>query len=213
MSGPPPKPKWHDIKVRYVGVRKLAVRIGRAHKDVRTKSELKAYAMVVAAMADFLDENVWGEVRSLSGVRAPGGTPVAWSPVITLWLRGLVSALADLDRGIVPPMLRAAKTGNKSLPTNEWRRFAAISAGMKALTMCKVSRGDAAGQALRAVKAIRNTKKGVVLGRYDEFQKGRVKNRAAAADYSRSCKFLEGQAPDSLRKIARQLFVIADMLA
>jgi len=33
--------------------------------------------------------------------------------------------LADLNRGVVPPLLRPVKAADKSLSTNEWRRFAA----------------------------------------------------------------------------------------
>ena len=150
--------------------------------------------MAVDGMADFLNE-------------------INAKPFIILWLKRLVNVLADLDRGVVPPMVRPVKAGDKSLSTNEWRRFAAISVGIKALTMCKVSRGDAAGEALRAVKAIQNFEKSVVLSRYDEFRKGRVKNKAAAADYVRSCGFLEGQPPDKLREIAKGLFIVADWLA
>jgi hypothetical protein len=79
--------------------------------------------------------------------------------------------------------------------------------------MCKVSRNDAAGQALRAVKAIQSFKKSVVLSRYEEFRKGKVKNKAAKADYVRSCRKLEGQPPDKLREIAKRHFIIADLLA
>jgi hypothetical protein len=187
--------KRYDVTVRrYAGLYKLAVRVARAHGEVRIDSELRAYAIAVDAMADFLHEN-----------RA--------KPVIVLWLKGLVNALADFDRGVVPPLLRPVKAGDKSLSTNEWRRFAAISAGMTALRMCRVSRDDAASQALRAVKAIQNFEKSVVLSRYEEFRKERVKNKAATADYVRSCRILEGQPPDKLRQIARLLFIIADLLA
>jgi hypothetical protein len=187
--------KRYDVTVRrYAGLYKLAARVARAHGEVRIDSELRAYAIAVDAMADFLHEN-----------RA--------KPAIILWLKGLVNALADLDHGAVPSLLRPVKARDKSLSTNEWRRFAAISAGMRALTMCGVSRDGAADQALRAVKAIQNFEKSVVLSRYEEFRKQRVKNKTATADYVRSCKALEGQPPDKLRQIASALFIIADLLA
>lgn len=173
---------------------KLAAIMAWAHGEVRIDSELKAYTIAVEAMADYLHEN-------------------KAKPAITLWLKGLAIALADLYRGVVPPLFRPVKAGDKSLSTNEWRRFAAISAGITALRMCGVSRADAAGQALRAVKAIENFKKSVVLSRYEEFRKGKVKNKTAKADYVRSCRELEGRPPDVVREAARRYFKIADQLA
>jgi hypothetical protein len=194
MSAAPSKPKLYNVTVRYKGLRALAIRIARAHKDVRKVSEVSAYAMAVDAMADFLAEN-------------------ECNAAIVLWLKGLVIALSDLDRGITAPVLRPAKAANKSLPTTEWRRFAAIAAGMRALTISGVSRDEAANHALRSVRSIRKTTKKVVLSRYDEFQKqGRVKNKAAAKAYANSCKLLDGQPPEKLREIAAQLFTIADLM-
>jgi hypothetical protein len=193
MSEAPSKPKLYNVTVRYKGLRALAIRIARAHKDVRKVSEVSAYAMAVDAMADFLAEN-------------------DCNAVIVLWLKGLVAALGDLGRGITPPVLRAAKAANKSLPTTEWRRFAAISAGMTALTMISgISREEAANRALQQVRSIKTPKK-VVLGRYEEFKKGRVRNRRAMKDYSDSCKRLEGLAPAQLRKLARFFFTVANSL-
>ena len=193
MSAAPSKPKLYNVTVRHKGLRALAIRIARAHRDVRKVSEVSAYAMAVDAMADFLAEN-------------------DCNAVIVFWLKGLVTALSDLGRGITPPVLRPAKAANKSLPTAEWRRFAAISAGMRALTISGASREEAADQALRSVKSIRKTTKKVVISRYDEFQKGRAGNRAAAKNYASSCKVLNGQPPEKLREIARQLFAIADLI-
>ena len=187
--------KLYDVNVlRHARFSKLAARLAQAHEVVRIDNALAAYVIAVDALADFLHEN-------------------KAKPAITLWLKGLANALADLDRGVVPPLLRPPKAGDKSLSTNEWRRFAAIAAGMTALTMCKVSRDDAAGQALRAVKVIQNFERRVVLSRYDEFRKGRAKNKTATADYVRSCRILEGQPPETLREIAKNLFIIADLLA
>ena len=114
--------KLYDVNVlRHARFSKLAARLAQAHEVVRIDNALAAYVIAVDALADFLHEN-------------------KAKPAITLWLKGLANALADLDRGVVPPLLRPPKAGDKSLSTNEWRRFAAIAAGMTALTMCKRSR-------------------------------------------------------------------------
>jgi hypothetical protein len=87
--------KRYDVTVRRrdEGFIKLAATMAWAHEKVRIDNELKAYAIAVEAMADYLLEN-------------------KAKPVITLWLKGLAIALADLYRGIVPPLFRPVKAGD-----------------------------------------------------------------------------------------------------
>jgi hypothetical protein len=84
--------------------------------------------------------------------------------LIFLWLMESASKLTDPE-------------GSKALPSNTWRRFAFVSLGMRALTIDGISRPEAARRAVRSVKDIGDTR--TVLQRYDELQKGRVKNREA----------------------------------
>jgi hypothetical protein len=155
----PPKPKWHDVTVRprVRGYRTLLVRLGRAHKDVRAANERYAYAMALLALAEFGKANGWNEA-------------------ILFWLWELASALTDLDYGVVPPLLKPPFK-IKAFSSKTWRRFALVSLGMRALTIKGISRPEAAQRAVQSVKGIGETK--IVLQRYDEFQKGGVKNREA----------------------------------
>jgi hypothetical protein len=155
----------------------------------RASNERHSYMAALVAISEFLIENK--------------------NYAFGLWLFELAAALDDLDNGTTPLVLRPAKTGNKSLSSREWRRSAMVSLGMKALTMCNVSRSDAADQALDAVKVI-GTKKEVILSRYDEFRKkkGKIKNEAAAV-YAMGCKILDEQSPDKLRELAQRLFMYA----
>ena len=139
-----------------VGFRTLAARLGRAHKDVRPKDEREAYAMALLAVGEFL------KVNGANGV-------------IPFWLAELGSALTDLNDEIVGPLLHAQK--QKAFPSNDWRRFAMVALGMTALTMAGVKREEAAAYALRKVKTIRGTSAETILSRYNDFHRGRVKNR------------------------------------
>jgi hypothetical protein len=81
-----------------------------------------------------------------------------------LWLQESASTLTDPE-------------GSKALPSNIWRRSALVSLGMRALTIDGISREEAARRAVRSVRGIGDVK--TVLQRYDELQKGRVKNPEA----------------------------------
>jgi hypothetical protein len=179
------------VVVRHApGYRTLVRRLTLAfHK--RASNERHGFMVALMAISEFLREN-----KNLA---------------FAAWLLDLAWALSDLDDGITPSVFRPAKTGNKSISSREWCRFATVSLGMKALTMCNVSRSDAADRALRAVRVIRGSKKAVILGRYDEFGKGRIKNRDAAAVYARGCKLLDGQSPDKLCELAKGFFTYANI--
>jgi hypothetical protein len=178
------------VVVRHApGYRTLVRRLTLAFQK-RASNERNGYKVALIAISEFLRET----------------KNIAFGA----WLIELAWALDDLDRGVTPSVLRPAGTGNKSISSREWRRFAAVSLGMKALTMCNVSRSDAADRALRAVKVIRGTKKAVILGRYDEFGKKRIKNRDAAGVYAKGCKLLDGQSPDKLCELAKGFFFYAN---
>jgi hypothetical protein len=187
-------PRRHFVivrKRRVVDFLELARLIGAAHKDVRPKNERAAYKLALVAVSEFLKQK-------------------GWNPAICLWLAELGSALTDLDHGIVRPLLQAKNT--KSLPSSEWRLFAMVSLGMRALTLTDVSREDAADQAFRSVKAIRGIRGGkkTIIRRYDEFRKGRVKNREGAWLYNNYAARLEKIDPAILGEMATEYFKLAD---
>jgi hypothetical protein len=165
-----PKPKWHDVTVRprVRGYPTLLARLERAHKDVRAKNERAAYAMTLLALVEF-------------------GKANGWNAAILFWLWELLSALTDLDYGVVPPLLKPPLK-SKALSSKTWRRFALVSLGMRALTIEGISRPEAAQRAVQSVKGIGENK--IVLQRYDEFQKGRVKNREAKLLFRRGVQLL-----------------------
>jgi hypothetical protein len=178
------------------GFRTLAVRLGRAHMDLRPKNERAAYAMALLAVGDFL------KVNGANGI-------------IEVWLGELASALTDLDYGIVGPLFQTEK--NKSLPSNTWRRFAMVAVGMTALTMAGVKREEAARRALRTVKMIRGTQAKTILSWYDDFHRGHVKNREGARVFSQAHKRLKayssaGRADADLEKAATGFFKLANLV-
>jgi hypothetical protein len=176
---------------RAPGYRTLIGRLTLAFEKRATINERRAYMAALVAISEFLRVNE--------------------NPALAIWLLELASTMDDLNSGITRAWLKGARSGNKSLPSSDWRRFAAISVGIEALRMCNVSRNDAADQALRAVKAIKGTKRQIVLSRYDELQKKRAKNEVAAQIYSRGCEGLKGQTPDKLREMAKKFFQTADL--
>jgi hypothetical protein len=84
---------------------------------------------------------------------------------IPVWLAKVSASLLDVDYG------------GKTLSSNEWRQFALIFLGMKALIMGGIGRKEAARRAHHAVKT--DVSEVIVLGRYDELLKGRIKNPEA----------------------------------
>jgi hypothetical protein len=172
------------------GYRDLIVRIGRA-QHLRSSNERNAYAYTLRAFADF-------------------GRANGWNAAILVWLGELASALTDLDYGIVAPLLEPPLK-SKSFSSNTWRRFALVALGMKALTMSGVERNEAADRALRTVKMIRGTPRKTILSRYDDFQRGRIKNKEAARVFKKDA--LRGKTPSNPERLAKGYFALADLEA
>jgi hypothetical protein len=156
------------------------------YKDTRPKNERLAYTQALFTLADLL--RVDGEDLHF-----------------IIWIMELGYALDDLNHGIVRPLFQAKNS--KAMPTNEWRVFAFASIGMRAFTMAGASRGDAARQAVRAIPGI-NADQKTVLDRYDEFQKGRIKNRSAAM-YNDAVAGFKKMDRAALGVAAREFFSMA----
>jgi hypothetical protein len=115
---------------------------------------------------------------------------------VPAWLQMAASSLTDVNLG-------------KSLPSNVWRNFALISLGMKALTMGGVKREEAARQAHRAVNTGVTVE--ILLQRYDEFRKGRVKNPEARHLFNTwDDKLAQLIEVDGFEAAAKRYFELAD---
>jgi hypothetical protein len=120
------------------------------------------------------------------------------TPVIPLWLFKMASSLTD--------------PAGKGLSSNDWRKFAIIAVGMRALTIGGVKREEAAKQAHRAVRTLGNVDVRTLLHRYDEFQKGGVKNRVGAHVFSTETDKLSGAIErDGFEAVAKRYFEFADL--
>jgi hypothetical protein len=176
--------KLHDVIVR----RKRAVAgypqlLARLENAYKAKSQDERQAQAVALMA-------------LSAFLVANGK----DGPIPIWLLTLASSLTDPNYG-------------KALPSNVWRKVALISLGMKALTMGGVAREEAARQAHRAVKTIGNIEVKTLIHRYDELQKGRVKNREGRHLFiSQSDKLAEFVKRWGVNAVAKHYFDLADQM-
>ena len=179
--------------MRIFGYRDLIVRLGRARTDLRSSNERKAYAAALIAFAEF-------------------GRANGWNAATQAWLCELASALTDLDFGIVPPLLEPPLKV-KSFSSKTWRGHALVALGMKVLTMSGIGRDEAADRALRTVKRIRGTERKAVLSRYDDFQRGRIKNKEAARVFKLGLSHLEEKTPSAadLEELAKRYFAWADL--
>jgi hypothetical protein len=120
------------------------------------------------------------------------------TPVIPLWLFKMASSLTD--------------PAGKGLSSNDWRKFAIIAVGMRALTIGGVKREEAAKQAHRAVRTLGNVDVRTLLHRYDEFRKGGVKNREGAHVFSTETDKLSGAIErDGFEAVAKRYFEFADL--
>ena len=81
--------------------------------------------------------------------------------------------------------------------------------------MSGIERREAAERALRTVKIIRGTERKTVLSRYDDFQRGRIKNREAVRVFKLGLSHLEGKTLSAavLEELANQYFALADLRA
>jgi len=179
--------------MKIFGYRDLIMALGRARKDLRPSNERKAYAAALVAFTEF-------------------GKANGWNGATLVWLLELASAITDLDYGIVAPLLEAPPK-SKSFSSNVWRKFALVALGMKVLTMSGIERNEAADRALRTVKRIRGTERKAVLSRYDDFQRGRIKNKEAARVFKLGLSHLEEKTPSAadLEELAKRYFAWADL--
>jgi hypothetical protein len=186
------RPRWHDVTVRrvrrdtVVGYQKLLRRlehIRKVSKELPT-TEHGAQGVALLALSEFLAANV----RSGNGP----------APVIPVWLNKMASSLTD--------------PAGEGLSSNDWRKIAIIAVGMKALTIGGVKREEAAKQAHRAVRTLGNIDVRILLHRYDEFQKGRVKNREGAWVFgTESDKLSDAIERDGFEAVAKRYFELADL--
>lgn len=181
----PDGPKFHDVTVR----RKRSV-VGyrtllarlESARKASIKNERQALGLALLALAEFLFFNSEDE---------------HWR--IPVWLAKMASSLTDADYG-------------KSFSSNTWRKFALISVGMRALTMGGVKRKEAALQAHRTVKTIGNTTVTMLLNRYDELQKNRVKNPEARRIFStQGDKLVALVNRSGFEAVAKAYFQLADL--
>jgi hypothetical protein len=150
-------PRRHDVTVRrirrdtVVGYRQLLEDLERIRNwSKKSPKNKRPEAGALLALSDFLVANI----RSGNGP----------APVIPMWLGKIAKSLIDPDYG-------------KMLSANEWLQFTLIFLGMRALTMNGASRKEAARRARRSVKT--DVSEEIILSRYDELLKGRVKNPEA----------------------------------
>jgi hypothetical protein len=180
---PVPSKKFHDVVI----VRKRAVAgylqlLARLENAYKAKSQDERQAQALALMA-------LADFLVANGKDGP----------ILIWLLTLASSLTDPNYG-------------KALPSNVWRKVALISLGMKALTMSGVAREEAARQAHRAVKTIGNVEVKTLVRRYDELQKGRVRNREARRVFiSQSDKLATLVKRRGADAVAKHYFRLADL--
>jgi len=176
--------KLHDVIVR----RKRAVAgypqlLARLENAYKAKSQDGRQAQAVALMA-------LADFLVANGKDDP----------IPIWLLELASSLTDPNYG-------------KALPSNVWRKVALISLGMKALTMGGVAREEAARQAHRAVKTIGNIEVKTLIHRYDELQKGRVKNREGRHLFITHSDMLAKLVRRyGVKAVAKRYFYFADLM-
>jgi hypothetical protein len=149
------------------------------------KNERIAQGVALAALAEFLAANIKSE-------NGP-------ARVIPMWLFKMASSLTD--------------PGGKGLSSNDWRKFAIIAVGMRALAIGGIKREEAAKQAHRAVRTLGNVDVQTLLHRYDEFRKARVKNREAAHVFSTETdKLLGAIERDGFEAVAKRYFEGADLV-
>jgi hypothetical protein len=186
-SGRPDGPKFHDVTIvrkrSVVGYRTLLARLENARK-ASIKCERQAQGLALLALNEFLVSNFNSEDKH-------------WR--VPFWLVQMASSLTDVDYG-------------KSFSSNTWRKFALISVGMRALTMGGAKREEAAQQAHRAVKTIGDVTVTTLLSRYDEFQKGRVKNQVARHIFNtQGIKLVETVQRSGFEAVAKGYFQLADL--
>jgi hypothetical protein len=213
----PPVVRWLLSEVERASsagpaVRWLLSELERASsaRSASPENERKRYIYVLVALSKF--------------VRKVGGTLEQSRHIVEL-----AQHLADLDLGIVSPVLKPTrfgkgKTGDSSLV---WEARGSVAMGLEALIRLGQSRKDAAKFALRHLPSISRlmtakSKKNSVaamLSWHDEFLRwqtgnGRIKNRSLADTFDIGAESLKlcADEPVLLRNLAQLQFVRASRI-
>jgi hypothetical protein len=128
----------------------------------------------------------------------------------------LGSAKADLNSGIVHPLLRPERADNRRADNSQlWRARAHVALGLEALLRSGLTRDDAAAKLTRGSPAIaklasakaKNSKlKTIVFGWRQQLRQARVKNFEASELFSEGLRRIEAMTnqPNALRQFSMQ---------
>jgi hypothetical protein len=196
-------PKSDDLPS---AVRWLLSELERASSAVPAspKNERERYIYILVTLGKF--------------VRKAGGTVEQVRHIAEL-----ARHLADLDRGIVGPVLKPARfgKGKRGGSSLVWEARGRVALGLEALIRLGKSRKDAAKSALHDFPGIRRlmTAKSSMLSWHDEFLrwkagKGRNKNSYLANIFKIGAEFLEQcvGSPALLRRFAQIHFTLASRI-
>jgi hypothetical protein len=124
----------------------------------------------------------------------------------------LSSAIADLNRGIVRPLLKPSpRHGRVGDPSDKWRARARISVALEALMRSRLTQTEAAGKIAREypdLAALAGKKAGkfptTIIGWHAEFSKKRVKNFEAEGLFAVGIEHVDelSDDPDGLKALA-----------
>jgi hypothetical protein len=132
----------------------------------------------------------------------------------------LASAIADLNKGTVHPLLQQVRPDNRPAdPSQLWRARARVALGLEALLRSGLNRSDAAAKItseyssianLAGVKAKDSKLQTIVFGWRRELKAGRVKNFEAIELFAEGIKRIDRLAsPQEHRKFAIRQFAEA----
>jgi hypothetical protein len=132
----------------------------------------------------------------------------------------LASAISDLNKGTVHPLLRKVRPDNRPAdPSQLWRARARVALGLEALLRSDLNRSDAAAKIasqyssianLAGVKAKDSKLQTIVFGWRRELKAGRVKNFEASELFAEGIKRIDQMAsPRGYREFAIRQFAEA----
>jgi len=151
-------------------LQKLRDDLLKAHREIKaTNGDTDAYAIALMSVATFLRderaEHKDGEQKHRIGECAQ-------------WIEALARQLGDRGRtGYVGPLLQSDTNPGNTVSSLVQKRRLLVAAGVKALIISRLSREEAARQAISKVKAIKDTSWKRVLSWMDEF--GRTRSSLA----------------------------------
>ena len=132
----------------------------------------------------------------------------------------LASAIADLNKGTIHPLLQQVRPDNRPAdPSQMWRARARVALGLEALLRSGLNRSDATAKIasqyssianLAGVKAKDSKLQTIVFGWRRELKAGRVKNFEANELFAEGIKRIDRLAsPQGYRRFATRQFVEA----